>query len=308
MNAIETLADQSDLLGDREALREAFRADGVLCFPGLLDETLVAEVREQVTDVLLDVGWVSDRELTATGNVRLPGQPGFGEVYTRIQSLEVVHRYIHESPLPALVASLFDEPVFGHPGRVLRVAPPDPEGRARTNPHQDFAVLQTTADTVTAWIPLTEAPPERGGLKVRPRSHHEGFLRPNGEGYGDFDVFLDLDEDTGWATRHWQPGDVLLFHGLTVHAAHANHSARCRMSMDVRWQPVAEPIMAATLRPNRPREVPGWDVLTRGWSGNWVAVPDDVVVHRPPEGTTFAEMIAQLTVPPSRFVDAERPT
>ncbi len=304
---VESLRDSAELIGDPGALRAVMREDGVVFLRGVLDPTEIESVRDSVMNVLDAGGWTTDpNSLQATAAARSPGQPGFGNVYKQIQSIEAVHRFVFDSPLPALVGSLFDEDVFVHPGKVVRVAPPDPDGSVRTQPHQDFAVLQTTSDTITCWWPMVSCPPERGGLMVRPGSHRGGYVQPDGKGYGPYPVFLAVGGDEpGWATTTFEPGDVLLFHGLTVHASLPNTTTQFRLSMEARFQSVADPIMAATLRPNRPREIPDWPSLTDGWSSTaWVEAPPEVEVVRPPAGTTFDQLLRELTVPPSRFVDS----
>lgn len=302
---MEALLERQRALEDTDALRQLMREDGVILLRGVLGREAVEAVRAEVGEVLVRHGWVTDPEtLEATDAVCPPGHPGFGPVYTELQALESFHRLAFESRLPAVVARLFDEDVFVHPGKVVRIVPPDPDGSLRTRPHQDFPVFQTTADTVTCWAPLVPCPPERGPLMLRPGSHRSGYRAPDDKGVGPFPIFLSkAGEEPGWATTTYQPGDAVLFHGLTVHASLANTTSRCRASFEFRYQSVADPIMAGTLRPNRPTEVPGWDVLTRGWSTTrWVEVPQDVKVLQPPPGATFEELLQNLSVPPSRFV------
>lgn len=304
---MEELQDRSALLGDHEALRVLMGDEGVILLRGVLDLAALGAVRDAIGTVLAGAGWTTDSTtLAATPSVRSPGQPGFGEVYAQVQAFEAVHRLVFDTALPDVVAGLFDEDVFVHPGKVVRMMPPDPGGAIRTRPHQDFPVLQTTADTVTCWTPLVPCPPALGGLMLRPGSHRDGYLEPDGEGFGPYPVFLAVsDDEPGWATTTYEPGDVVLFHGLTVHASLPNTTDRLRLSMEFRFQSVADPIMAATLRPNRASEVPPWDVLTDGWSTRrWVEAPPGVEVVRPGAGTTFDELLRDLTVPPSRFVSS----
>ena len=42
--------------------------------------------------------------------------------------------------------------------------------------------------------------------------------------------------EPGWATTSYQPGDVLIFHCLTPHAALPNTGSALRISGDFRWQ------------------------------------------------------------------------
>lgn len=303
---VRVLADDRAALESPAAMRTRMTERGVVHLPSLLDRSRVREVAAAVSDVLVEHGWVRDTTtLEATDQVRVPGQPGFAPVYAALQSIEALHRLVFEPRLFEVVGLLFDEPVFVHPGKVVRVTPRDPEGVRRTRPHQDFSLLQTTPDTVTAWIPLVECPTERGGLALLPGSHRQGFRRPTGKLVdGEYDIFLDgADEESGWESADFQPGDVVLVHGLTVHAALPNRSGSCRISMDSRFQSVADPLVAATLNPNRAAEMPPWEDLTAAWeTREWIEVPESVRVHRHPAGTTLEDVLDALVVPPSRFV------
>ncbi len=91
--------------------------------------------------------------------------------------------------------------------------------------HQDYAV-SGVQDMLTVWVPLTDIPVRRGGLAVRPGSHLGPPLRPHVLGQG----------ERGWATTHYRPGDALVFHCLTAHAALPNRDTVLRLSGDFRWQ------------------------------------------------------------------------
>jgi len=89
-------------------------------------------------------------------------------------------------------------------------------------------------DMLTTWLPLMDIPAQLGGLAVLPGSHLGPPLRPR---------LLRADEP-GWATTDYRPGDVLVFHCLTSHAALPNHADRLRISADFRWQAADQPAPA----------------------------------------------------------------
>ena len=111
--------------------------------------------------------------------------------------------------------------------KVLRAVYPERPGpRARGRYiHYDYAV-GGIQDMLTSWLPLMEVPVRLGGLAVLPGGHHwpPQPPRPLG-GY-----------ESGWATTGYQPGDVLIFHCLTPHAALPNTGSALRISGDFRWQ------------------------------------------------------------------------
>lgn len=68
---------------------------------------------------------------------------------------------------------------------------------------------------LTTWIPLAEVPVALGGLAVRPGGHQDRPRRPR----------LLAGTEPGWATTCYRPGDVIIFHCLTPHAALPNTRA-----------------------------------------------------------------------------------
>ena len=92
---------------------------------------------------------------------------------------------------------------------------------------------------LTSWIPLMDIPVRIGGLAVQPGGHL-GPPRPP----------RPLSEaEPGWATTSYQPGDAIIFHCLTPHAALPNRGSALRISGDFRWQRFGQPL--------RPRS--SWD-------------------------------------------------
>ncbi|MVO98876.1 phytanoyl-CoA dioxygenase family protein [Paenibacillus lutrae] len=75
------------------------------------------------------------------------------------------------------------------------------------------------------WISLDGADPGNGGLKMVPRSHRLGLLKPRMPGsrstYGQSVPVPDHHEAVDVVTA---PGDVVVFHGFTVHGSHANRT------------------------------------------------------------------------------------
>ena len=84
---------------------------------------------------------------------------------------------------------------------------------------------------LTSWVPLMDIPVRIGGLAVQPGGHL-GPPRPPRP--------LNQSEP-GWATTSYEPGDVILFHCLTPHAALPNTGSALRISGDFRWQRPDQP-------------------------------------------------------------------
>jgi len=143
-----------------------------------------------------------------------------------------LNRLAYLAPLRGLVRLILGTGAFCYPTKVLRVVYPERRSAVTKGRyvHQDFAV-GGVQDMLTTWLPLMDISPQLGGLAVLPGSHLGPPLRPR---------LLRADE-AGWATTEFRPGDVLLFHCLTAHAALPNHADRVRISADFRWQAADQP-------------------------------------------------------------------
>jgi len=66
--------------------------------------------------------------------------------------------------------------------------------------------------------------------------------------------------EPGWATTDYHPGDVIVFHCMTPHAALPNRGSALRLSGDFRWQLPDRPAPAElVLGPGAGRQAPGRD-------------------------------------------------
>jgi ectoine hydroxylase-related dioxygenase (phytanoyl-CoA dioxygenase family) len=118
-----------------------------------------------------------------------------------------------------------------------------------------------------------------GGLKLLPGSHREGLRRVQAaQGAGGISAVVDEDDPRWVGPADYHPGDVLLFHSLTVHTAPSNQGDRLRLSADFRFQSAADPMVSGALHPHSCGEgVPPWWALTQGWeSTQWIDVPHPV--------------------------------
>jgi hypothetical protein len=146
-----------------------------------------------------------------------------------------LNRLAYLAPLRGVVRLILGTGAFCYPAKVLRVVYPERRGAVTKGRyvHQDF-VVSGVQDMLTTWLPLMDITPQLGGLAVLPGSHLGPPRRPR---------LLPADE-AGWATTEFRPGDVLLFHCLTAHAALPNHADRVRISADFRWQAADQPAPA----------------------------------------------------------------
>jgi len=267
--------DSTPLLDRPEALRARAEELGALFFRQLLPAEAVLAVRRDILRVVDAFGW------------RAPGQPPEGgaldesaintiaeadlrrdigvshEAYEAVQKLESVHRLPHHPALKRLFQALLGPRAMPHPRHIVRMISCH-RSMVPTPLHQDFPLIQGTRQTWTCWFPLGACPREMGSLTVLERSHRLGCLPVRqAPGAGGIMAQLCPGEETRWIAGDFEPGDLLTFNSLTLHRALPNHLRReMRLSMDIRYQSMDEPIEERSLLPHC--DLP-WEALYSGW-------------------------------------------
>ncbi len=159
--------------------------------------------------------------------------------------------------------SLIGPEIYANPVQHVRLKPPEhllppnaKTGQVQNNAtpwHQDNGVVTEDADdteTITVWLPLTNATVKNGCLVVSPRSHRDGLLphcpadaaatnRNGGVGLHIPDPFLAEEEQA--ISLPMEAGDILIMHRRTPHASHRNTSDHVRWSFDLRYNPIGQP-------------------------------------------------------------------
>jgi hypothetical protein len=298
---METLRSSADIQDHRGALKARLVTDGYLYLPRYFPSERVAVVREPVTRSLYESRWLAEPGSMRAGSPRT--QP-FDAVYAKVQEIEPFHRLAHDDRLVRLMRAMLDGEVFCHPAKACRLGlPTPPEADYSTRAHQDFVTLHTSADVLTAWVALTPCGPDRQGLRILRDSHRNGFI-PTDPGLGGArPLYLPIPvDDARWMTADYEPGDVVIFHSLTVHGGGPNHSADIRLSVDFRYQRRGEAMRPEFARPHGWPNVPDWDRICRDWtSRKWIEVPDDVEIVPMPGDLSFTDYLATLSAPPSRL-------
>ena len=222
------LDDSGTLRADDAALRRRLAAEGYLFFRGLLAPGDVQAAYDAVRTELRVGGWMDLQGRPSGPQRALNVRDGIADPSFRAaMASRALSRLAYLDPLRGLIRLILGSSAFSYPVKVLRIVYPEPPSRVTRGRyiHQDFAA-SGVQDMLTTWVPLMAIPPQLGGLAVLPGSHLGPPRRPR---------ILRADE-AGWATTDYGPGDVLLFHCLTSHAALPNHSDRLRVSADFRWQ------------------------------------------------------------------------
>jgi hypothetical protein len=150
----------------------------------------------------------------------------------------------------SLYRSLFGCEVLVHARHIIRMISPHP-AMFPTPQHQDFPLIQGTSNTWTCWFPVGDCPLSMGPLSVSRGSHRLGYL-PIAPSRGAGGIFAQTcPGETEWVQGAFQIGDVLTFPAFTVHRALPSQLRdRIRLSFDVRYQPLNEPVEARSLLPH----------------------------------------------------------
>jgi hypothetical protein len=230
------LVDSRPIVGDYEALRARIRQDGYVFVRGLLDPAWVADVGRHGLGALQAAGWTKPGPDPVTALPRLPvravamrdafGDPG----YRRILADPGFNALAFDSPLAALMGQIMGPAGFCYPLKIPRIV--YPSSLVPRQPgnvvHKDYRAVQ---DMFTCWVPLGRVPATLGGLAVRPGSQTSTRVRHR-----------PLERlEHGWCTTDYEPGDVIVFHCLTTHAALPNREQRMRFSAEYRWQMADRP-------------------------------------------------------------------
>jgi hypothetical protein len=156
-----------------------------------------------------------------------------------------------------------------HRRKIMRFV--QPGTTSMTPAHYDLTYLRGgTENLVTAWVPLGDTSISMGGLMYLEGSHKKGAQLeaafrekaqdlPADERISAYNQYMneggcvsqDLpslaeDYDTRWLVADYEAGDVVLHSPFMIHAAASNatRDRRIRLSMDLRYQRVDEPIDA----------------------------------------------------------------
>jgi Phytanoyl-CoA dioxygenase (PhyH) len=225
---VRELVDSIALQADQAGLRRRLAHDGYLFFRRLLRPADVQAAYDSVHAELSLGGWTDGDGRPASPRRALNVRDALDDPSFRAAlASRGLNRLAYLPQLRGLVRLILGGGAFSYPVKVLRVVYPEARGQEARGRyvHQDFAT-SGVQDMLTTWLPLMDIPAQLGGLAVRPGSHLGPPLRPR----------LLRANELGWATTDYQPGDVLLFHCLTAHAALPNHADRLRVSADFRWQ------------------------------------------------------------------------
>ena len=204
------------------ALIDAFARDGAVCLRGLLDGDEVALLRRGID---ANIAAPSPRAKVASR----PDDPGFCiEDFCCWHDNAAYRRFIFDSPLAAAAARLMQS-------RTVRLyhdhmLTKEPGTRQRTPWHQDQAYYNVEGrQNISFWVPV-DAVRRHSTLEFVAGSHRGPWLMPRSfmdqqarwfpegslQDLPDIEAARERFPIIGWAV---EPGDVIAFHMLSLHAA-----------------------------------------------------------------------------------------
>jgi hypothetical protein len=257
------LRDATPLAGDAAALRARAASDGYLWLRGLLARDAVLALRRRALALCDAAGWLAaDGELAAPG-ARVTGHddPRMLAFQRAVLGLGEVAALRGDAALAGALAAVCGGPVEPTLGDVPRAAfPAAPD--LTTPPHQDAHYVTGEPDLWTVWIPLGDCPVAHGALCLVPGSHRGGLVPHPPPGVATEAAVVP--EGAAWAASDLACGDVVAFHGRTLHAACDNTGDRLRLSIDFRYRP-------ARARPPAPLVARRGGRLYHGRGCGWAA-------------------------------------
>lgn len=239
---------------DAEEIR-TFRDLGVVCLRGILPVDCVAGMQGPVEETLRDtrvtvhiaeLARAAGAELIVDASIPSTASPG-GRFFSGRDHWKVdpaFAAFACRSPLPQIVAALLEsERVWLYEDSVLVK---EPGTREQTAWHQDLAYFQVDGDQIcTTWTPLDRVDAASGAVRYWAGSHRSTeAYRPNlfvsGMSLPDTEGLevpqLDPQDESDLVWFECEPGDVVVHHARTLHAAWGNATPdRRRRAISVRY-------------------------------------------------------------------------
>jgi hypothetical protein len=233
---------------DPGIIRDFFAEQGFALFAGLAPETLFAPLRQQLADLAgiafpglgITAGSVVERDLVRAAAI---DRRRVGSLYDTAHTLPALFGLLDRPEFAKMIAAVGSGPaVVGDTPR-LRMDFPN-EDQFLTVDHQEYTYYDCPASSVTIWMPLAPVTEEMGLLRVRPGSHRAGHLpvrqipeRP-----------YFLIEPGEWEQRYpaveavVPMGHALVFSNGIIHASGMNRSDRPRITLQLRYNALNDPL------------------------------------------------------------------
>ncbi len=272
---LEELRESNEILGNSEAMQQRMADDGYLFFRQLQDPALLKELRRQMLTTMQEGGWIKKGTDPSTGIAEpgvqcTEGDSEYTDVYHQVYRNQLFHESAHADVMLNTVSAITGKEMIPQPQKVARLW--FPKYTAHTTPiHQDYVHFQGTFDNLTCWAPVGDCPIELGGLAVLKGSHKVGKVLDHHFSLGAGGLMINGEDyetlGLSWHSTDYRIGDTLIFPALTIHMALPNVTEdRLRVSLDNRYQAVADPIAEHMTEPHLSSMSPfSWDETYENW-------------------------------------------
>ena len=176
-----------------------------------------------------------------------------GELYPELDIMhlrgQATFAFLHNPQILAMAEALIGAEISCSPIQHLRPKLPNGLTPRGSDPHvvhwhQDAGVMWPEADpyfVLTLWIPLVDATPANGCLRIIPGVQQAGLLPHRTKPGLGTAIHGDLLARRPVVTLPMRKGSVLLMHKHTPHSSGRNTTNEVRWSMDLRYQATGTP-------------------------------------------------------------------
>jgi 2-oxoglutarate-dependent dioxygenase len=202
-----------------------YKEEGYLFLPGLLNESVIDAIREEVLDVMEASGRTREELKTASGSS--------DKLIQSSQYLQGSHLdALANSPnLNSIAAKLMEGPSTLYlPFTAVKAG----GGGGRFHFHKDNQYTRFDGPGINIWIALSPMSPENGCLQVVPRTHLNGTMDSveNSDGDGHRTV---ANDPTRFLPIRMRAGDAVAFSRLTLHGSGSNQTDEPRVAYAVQF-------------------------------------------------------------------------
>lgn len=225
------------LLGNRDALRQAWERDGYWYFKAVLDPGVIAAMRVVWLDLLKRAGMI-DLDCNENRCTKLLGADALADSLSRLNEFNErnIHTMLTENPkINATMKQILGDDPFWLPIAEYRANPPgcDPAADRFIYPHQDGFYSRGMPMKI-CWVPIDFVDEDVGGCAWVGGAHRGPILHDiNNPPL--FPIPRELVPLEGWQRANYEPGDIVIFDLNTPHSGLTNISKdRFRLTMDIR--------------------------------------------------------------------------
>lgn len=214
----------AERLMDFSELQNRFQRDGYAVIRGMLSKDEAAQASSRVERLIREVLPVSDKVTAMYEDKSKPATikqiQGLAAADSFFAQMQTSDRFMR------LAEALLDGPVT--PTEVQWFGKWPQLGKA-TPPHQDgYYFMLEPNEAVTMWLALDRVDDENGCVRYIPGSHRTGMrthARTDVVGFSQGITDYGPDDRRRERSVHAQPGDLIVHHSLTIHAAGANQTS-----------------------------------------------------------------------------------